>query len=82
MLHLAGYDLPLDEIKRYRQLGSKTPGHPEHGATVGVGTTPARSAGFGNAVGMALGARVLAARVQGGSFQPITSRVGSRATAT
>jgi transketolase len=76
MLHLSGYDLPLDEIKRFRQLGSKTPGHPEHGMTVGVETTTGPlGQGFGNAVGMALGARVLAARVQGGSFQPITHRV-------
>ena len=76
MLHLAGYDLPLDEIKRFRQLGSKTPGHPEHGVTVGVETTTGPlGQGFGNAVGMALGARVLAARVQGGNFQPITHRV-------
>jgi transketolase len=76
MLHLAGYDLSLDEIKRFRQLGSKTPGHPEHGVTVGVETTTGPlGQGFGNAVGMALGARVLAARVQSGGFQPITHRV-------
>jgi transketolase len=76
MLHLAGYDLPLEEIQRFRQLGSRTPGHPEHGVTVGVETTTGPlGQGFGNAVGMALGARMLAARVSGGGFQPITHRV-------
>ena len=76
MLHLAGYDLPLEEIQRFRQLGSKTPGHPEHGMAVGVETTTGPlGQGFGNAVGMALGARVLAARVQSSGFQPITHRV-------
>jgi transketolase len=76
MLHLAGYDLPLEEIQRFRQLESHTPGHPEHGVTIGVETTTGPlGQGFGNAVGMALGARVLAARVQGGGFQPITHRV-------
>src|SRR5436853_6632711 len=39
MLHLTGYDLPLEELKRFRQWGSKTPGHPEHGLTPGVETT-------------------------------------------
>src|SRR5688500_5250205 len=39
MLHLTGYDLPLDELKRFRQFGSRTPGHPETGHTVGVETT-------------------------------------------
>jgi transketolase len=76
MLHLAGYDLPLEEIRRFRQLGSKTPGHPEHGVTAGVETTTGPlGQGFGNAVGMALGAKVLAARVEGGGFEPITHRV-------
>src|SRR5678815_6076787 len=39
MLHLAGYDLPIEELQRFRQLGSRTPGHPEFGMTVGVETT-------------------------------------------
>ena len=39
LLHLAGYDLPLEELQRFRQLGSRTPGHPEHGHTPGVETT-------------------------------------------
>jgi transketolase len=63
LLHLAGYPLPMDEIRRFRQLGSATPGHPEHGVTVGVETTTGPlGQGFGNAVGMALAERVLAAR--------------------
>lgn len=63
LLHLAGYDLPLDELKRFRQLGSLTPGHPEYGHTVGVETTTGPlGQGFTNAVGMAIAERMLAAR--------------------
>lgn len=63
MLHLCGYDLPLDELRRFRQLGSATPGHPEHGDTVGVETTTGPlGQGFANAVGMALAESLLAAR--------------------
>ena len=55
LLHLTGYDLPLDELKRFRQWGSKTPGHPERGHTVGVEVaTGPLGQGFGNAVGMAI----------------------------
>jgi transketolase len=55
MLHLSGYDLPLREIENFRQWGSKTPGHPEHGLTPGVETTTGPlGQGVGNAVGMAL----------------------------
>jgi transketolase len=55
LLHLTGYNLSLDEIKKFRQLGSKTPGHPEYGHTVGVETTTGPlGAGFSNAVGMAI----------------------------
>ncbi len=62
LLHLSGYDLPLDELKRFRQWGSRTPGHPEHGLTPGVETTTGPlGQGFGNAVGMALAERWLAA---------------------
>ncbi|WP_366949804.1 transketolase [Immundisolibacter sp.] len=62
LLHLSGYDLPLDEIKRFRQLHSKTPGHPEHGLTPGVETTTGPlGQGLANAVGMALAERRLAA---------------------
>jgi transketolase len=63
LLHLAGYDLPLAELRRFRQLGSKTPGHPEHGLTPGVETTTGPlGQGFGNAVGMAVAERLLASR--------------------
>ncbi|ADN01110.1 transketolase [Spirochaeta thermophila] len=63
LLHLAGFDLPLDEIKRFRQLGSKTPGHPEYGHTAGVETTTGPlGQGFANAVGMAIAQEMLAAR--------------------
>ena len=62
LLHLFGYDLTLDEIKRFRQWGSKTPGHPEHGWTVGVeATTGPLGQGAANAVGMAMAERSLAA---------------------
>ena len=62
LLHLTGYDLPLDELKRFRQLHSKTPGHPEVGATPGVETTTGPlGQGLSNAVGMALAERLLAA---------------------
>ena len=55
-LHLSGFKLSLDEIKRFRQLHSKTPGHPEYGHTDGVeATTGPLGQGVGNAVGMALG---------------------------
>jgi len=63
LLHLAGYDLPLEELQAFRQWGSRTPGHPEHGLTPGVETTTGPlGQGIGNAVGMALAERWLAAR--------------------
>jgi len=63
LLHLTGYDLSMDELKQFRQWGSKTPGHPEYGVTPGVeATTGPLGQGFGNAVGMALAERWLASR--------------------
>jgi transketolase len=63
LLHLSGYDLSLDELKHFRQLGSKTPGHPENFETPGVETTTGPlGQGFANAVGMALAEKLLAQR--------------------
>ena len=63
LFHLTGYDLPLEEIKRFRQWGSKTPGHPERGHTPGVEVaTGPLGQGFGNGVGMAIAEAWLAAR--------------------
>jgi transketolase len=62
LLHLSGYDLPLDELRRFRQLHSKTPGHPEVGVTPGAETTTGPlGQGLANGVGMALAERLLAA---------------------
>lgn len=59
-LHLSGFDLSLEEIKRFRQLHSQTPGHPEYGETAGVeATTGPLGQGIGNAVGQALGLKIL-----------------------
>jgi transketolase len=67
LLHLTGYDLPIEELKRFRQLGSKTPGHPERGITPGVETTTGPlGQGISNAVGMALAERLLAAEFNKG----------------
>jgi transketolase len=63
LLHLTGYDLSLDEIKRFRQWGSKTPGHPEYGRTRGVeATTGPLGQGISDAVGIAIAERMLADR--------------------
>src|SRR5674476_861050 len=63
LLHLTGYDLPLEQIKQFRQWGSMTPGHPERGLTPGVETTTGPlGQGFGNGVGMAISEAHLAAR--------------------
>src|SRR5689334_8376207 len=62
LLYLTGYDLPLEELQRFRQWGSKTPGHPEYGLAPGVETTTGPlGQGFGNAVGMAMAEAHLAA---------------------
>lgn len=63
LLHLSGYDLPIGELKNFRQLHSKTPGHPEYGYTPGVETTTGPlGAGVSNAVGMAIAEKTLAAQ--------------------
>jgi transketolase len=63
LLHLYGYDLPLDEVKKFRQLGSKTPGHPESTMTPGIEvTTGPLGQGFGNGVGIAIAEAHLAAQ--------------------
>jgi transketolase len=63
LLHLSGYDLSMEELQNFRQWGSKTPGHPEHGLTPGVETTTGPlGQGFANGVGMALAERYLAER--------------------
>ena len=63
LLHLTGYDLPIEELKNFRQLHSKTPGHPEYGYAPGVETTTGPlGQGIANAIGMALAEKVLAAQ--------------------
>jgi transketolase len=72
LLHLTGYDLPLDQIKQFRQWGSHTPGHPERGVTPGVETTTGPlGQGFGNGVGMAIAEAYLAARYNRPGFEII-----------
>jgi transketolase len=72
LLHLFGYDLPLDELKNFRQWGSKTPGHPEFGHTVGVEvTTGPLGQGFANGVGMGIAAKMAAERFNTDAFKPI-----------
>jgi transketolase len=69
LLHLTGYDLSLDELKLFRQWGSRTPGHPEYGETPGVETTTGPlGQGFGNGVGMAIAEGHLAARLNTPDF--------------
>ena len=77
LLHLSGYELPLEQLKAFRQWESQTPGHPEFGHTVGVeATTGPLGQGVGNAVGMALAARMAAARFNAGDdFSPVGHRV-------
>ncbi len=75
-LHLSGFDLPMDEIKRFRQIHSKTPGHPEYGMTVGIeSTTGPLGQGVANAVGQALGLKLLAAKFNSKEFPIFTGKV-------
>jgi transketolase len=72
LLHLTGYALPMEELRRFRQLGSKTPGHPEYGHAPGVETTTGPlGQGFANAVGMALSEKLLAARFNRPGFDVV-----------
>ena len=67
MLHLSGYDVTLDDLRSFRQWGSRTPGHPEHGLLPGVETTTGPlGQGFANGVGMALAAKMTAVRYDRG----------------
>ena len=75
LLHLSGYDLPLDELKHFRQLHSKTAGHPERHETPGVETTTGPlGQGFANAVGFALAERLLAQRYNRPEFAVVDHR--------
>jgi transketolase len=76
LLHLTGYALPLEELKRFRQWGSLTPGHPEVGHTAGVETTTGPlGQGVGNAVGLALAAKMSQARYDTAAHAIVTGRV-------
>ena len=76
LLHLTGYDLPMEEIQRFRQWGSRTPGHPEHGLTAGVETTTGPlGQGFGNGVGMAVAQKYFAARYNRKDFRLLDYRI-------
>jgi len=69
LLHLSGYDVTIDDLKNFRQLHSKTPGHPEHGYAPGIETTTGPlGQGISNAVGMAIAERVLATQFNQGEF--------------
>ncbi|MDI9237489.1 transketolase [Lysobacter sp. LF1] len=75
LLHLAGYDLPIEELKNFRQLNSKTPGHPENFMTPGIETTTGPlGQGFANSVGMALAEKLLAQRFNKPEFAVVDSR--------
>jgi transketolase len=75
LLHLTGYDVPIEELRRFRQLHSRTPGHPEAGLTPGVETTTGPlGQGLANAVGMALAEKLLAARFNRPDFDVVDHR--------
>ena len=76
LLHLTGYDLPLDELKNFRRWGSRTPGHPEYGHTPGVEvTTGPLGQGIANAVGMAIAGKYLAKRYNRDDFRLLHYRI-------
>jgi transketolase len=73
LLHLSGYDLPMQQLQRFRQLHSKTPGHPEYGVTPGVETTTGPlGQGIANAVGLALAERLLAEEFNRPGFEIVS----------
>ncbi|NLO26936.1 MAG: transketolase [Actinobacteria bacterium] len=75
LLHLAGFDLGIEELEAFRQWGSRTPGHPEHGLTPGVETTTGPlGAGFSNAVGMAIAEAFLGATFNRGDYRLVDHR--------
>ena len=75
LLHLSGYDLPIEELKRFRQMHSRTPGHPEYGYTAGVETTGGPlGQGITNAVGMAMAEKLLAAEFNKPGHQIVDHR--------
>ena len=81
LLHLTGYDLSLDDLRQFRQWGSRTPGHPERGHTAGVETTTGPlGQGIGNAVGMAMAERFLAARFNVGGAPLVDHRTWALAS--
>ena len=72
LLHLTGYDLTIDDLKQFRQMHSRTPGHPEYGYTAGVETTTGPlGQGLANAVGMALAEKTLAAQFNRDGFDVV-----------
>ncbi|MFZ5823664.1 MAG: transketolase [Bacillota bacterium] len=76
LLHLAGYDLDMEQIRSFRQWGSRTPGHPEYGHTPGVEvTTGPLGQGIAHAVGMAVAAEMMAARVNTDDFKPVDNYI-------
>lgn len=76
LLHIYGFDLPMEELQRFRQLGSRTPGHPEYGHTPGVETTTGPlGQGFANGVGMALAGKMAAERFNTDGAAPVSYRV-------
>jgi transketolase len=76
LLHLSGYELPTDELESFRQWGSRTPGHPEHGLTQGVETTTGPlGQGISNAVGMAMAQQMLAERFNRDGFSLFDYRI-------
>ena len=81
LLHLSGYDLPLDQLRNFRQFGSRTAGHPEHGMAPGIETTTGPlGQGVGNAVGMAIAESLLAEQFNRDGFDLFDHRVWALAS--